>query len=202
MWRSSEDVGAHYNAARREGASLRRLHPTWRRRTAMGTMGRMGRLVTTVLLAACLAAAGVPVEAAGTRSPRVIVELVSEGDAIAPGRTAWFGLRQTIAPGWHTYWINPGDSGEPPQIDWALPAGFSAGDIAFPHPGRIRVGPAMSYGYSNEVVLPIPVTAPAGLVPGSRVTLAGRARWLVCEKECIPEEAPVSLTLLVAGEPR
>jgi thiol:disulfide interchange protein DsbD len=59
---------------------------------------------------------------------------VSESDAVAPGKTFWIGLRQTIAPGWHTYWINPGDSGEPPQIEWALPAGFSAGDIAWPHP--------------------------------------------------------------------
>ena len=155
-----------------------------------------------VLLAACLAAAPAGAGAAWTGSPRVTVELVSEGDAVAPGKTFWIGLRQTIAPGWHTYWINPGDSGEPPQIDWALPAGFSAGDIAWPHPERIRVGPAMSYGYSNEVVLPIPVTAPADLVPGARVTLSGRASWLVCEKECIPEEAPVSLTLAVAaGEP-
>ena len=155
-----------------------------------------------VLLAVCLAAVPARAGASWTGSPRVTVELVSEGDAVAPGKTFWIGLRQTIAPGWHTYWINPGDSGEPPQIDWALPAGFSAGAIAWPHPERIRVGPAMSYGYSNEVVLPIPVTAPADLVPGARVTLSGRASWLVCEKECIPEEAPVSLTLAVAaGEP-
>jgi len=161
----------------------------------------MSRLLMMLLLAAGLAApAGAG--AAWTGSPRVTVELVSERDAVSPGKTFWIGLRQTIAPGWHTYWINPGDSGEPPQIDWVLPAGFSVGDIAWPHPERIRVGPAMSYGYSNEVVLPIPVTAPADLIPGARVTLSGRASWLVCEKECIPEEAPVSLTLAVAaGEP-
>ena len=104
----------------------------------------MNRLLMLVLLAACLAAAPRGAGAAWTGSPRVTVELVSEGDAIAPGKTFWIGLRQTIAPGWHTYWINPGDSGEPPQIDWALPAGFSAGDIAWPQPERIRVGPAMT----------------------------------------------------------
>jgi DsbC/DsbD-like thiol-disulfide interchange protein len=113
------------------------------------------------------------------------------------------GLRQTIAPGWHTYWSNPGDSGEPPRIDWTLPAGFTASEISWPNPERIRLGPAMSYGYSNEVVLPIQLTAPASLIPGALVTLSGRASWLVCEKECIPEEAPVSLRLsVVAGEPR
>lgn len=119
-----------------------------------------------------------------------------------PGRTAWLGFHQTIAPNWHTYWTNPGDSGEPPQIEWTLPAGYSIGAFAWPHPERIRVGPAMSFGYSREVLLPIPVTVPANAAPGSSVTLSGRASWLVCEKECIPEEAPVSITLPIAtGEP-
>ena len=202
MWRSSEDGRWSLYPARRDGASLRCAREAVAPARGNGHMGPMSRRLMMVLLAACLAAVPARAGAAWTGSPRVTVELVSEGDAVAPGKTFWIGLRQTIAPGWHTYWINPGDSGEPPQIDWALPAGFSAGAIAWPHPERIRVGPAMSYGYSNEVVLPIPVTAPADLVPGARVTLSGRASWLVCEKECIPEEAPVSLTLAVAaGEP-
>src|SRR4029453_16493025 len=100
-------------------------------------------------------------------------------------------------PGWHTYWINPGDSGEPAQIEWSLPTGFTAGAIAWPYPERIPVGPAMSFGYSREVVLPVPVTPPGGLAPGTPVTLRGRASWLVCEKICIPEEAPVEITLPV-----
>src|SRR6266478_3945707 len=169
----------------------------------MGTMGRMSRLLAIALLAICLMAASAGDGAAAwSGSPRVTVELVSERDGVAPGKTFWIGLRQTIAPGWHTYWSNPGDSGEPPQIDWTLPTGFTASDISWPNPERIRLGPAMSYGYSNEVVLPTQLTAPANLVPGTQVTVAGRASWLVCEKECIPEEAPVSLSLpVVAGEP-
>jgi thiol:disulfide interchange protein DsbD len=160
----------------------------------------MRRLFAIPLLAACLITGSAG--AAWSGPPWVTVELVSEGDAIAPGKTFWIGLRQTIAPGWHTYWSNPGDSGESPQIDWTLPAGFAAAEMSWPNPERLRLGPAMSYGYSNEVTLPIQVTAPANLVPGTRVTLSGRASWLVCEKECIPEEAPVSLSLpVVAGEP-
>jgi thiol:disulfide interchange protein DsbD len=122
--------------------------------------------------------------------------------SIPPGETFWVALRQEIAPGWHTYWgVNPGDSGEPPRIEWSLPAGFEAGAIAWPHPTLIPVGPAMSYGYSNEVTLPVPVKAPARLAPGSPITLRGRASWVFCEKVCIPEEAPVALTLLVAAGP-
>ena len=131
--------------------------------------------------------------------PKVRVELLSEVSGIRPGQPLWVGLHQRIAPGWHTYWMNPGDSGEPPRIEWSLPAGFTAGDVVWPLPERLRVGPAMTYGYSGEVVLPLPITVPADLVAGQRVPLRGKASWLVCEKVCIPEEAPISLTLPVTS---
>ena len=157
---------------------------------------------TVAVLAYAFLLAGSPepsIGASGPEAPRVLVELVSEVGAIAPGQTFWVALYQRIAPGWHTYWLNPGDSGEPPRIEWALPSGFTAGEITWPFPERIPVGPAMTYGYSGEIVLPIPVTAPAGLAPGARVTLRGQASWLVCEKTCIPEEAPIALTFPVVG---
>ena len=134
-----------------------------------------------------------------SESPRVQVELLSEVAAVVPGQPFWVALRQRIAPGWHTYWMNPGDSGEPPRIEWDLPPGFRAEEFAWPFPERISVGPAMTYGYSGEVVLPLAMTPPAHLPPGKEVTLRGRASWLVCEKICIPEEAPIALTLPVAG---
>jgi len=72
-----------------------------------------------------------------------------EGDRRGtPGQTFWVGLHQRISPKWHAYWMNPGDSGEPPRIEWALPSGFTAGEIAWPFPERIPAGPAMTYGYS------------------------------------------------------
>ncbi len=157
---------------------------------------------TVAVLTYAFLIAGSPepsIAASEPEAPRVRVELVSEVRAIAPGQTFWVALYQRIAPGWHTYWLNPGDSGEPPRIEWALPSGFTAGEITWPFPERIPVGPAMTYGYSGEIVLPIPVTAPAGLAPGAHVTLRGQASWLVCEKTCIPEEAPIALTFPVVG---
>jgi thiol:disulfide interchange protein/DsbC/DsbD-like thiol-disulfide interchange protein len=152
-------------------------------------------LAAAIVLSAGLAA---PIEARA--DPKVRVELVSESAAIQPGGSIWVGLRQRIRPGWHTYWINPGDSGEPATIDWTLPAGFQASPIEWPHPERIPVGPAMSFGYSGEVVLLTRIDAPPDLEPGARATLAGQASWLVCEKICIPEEARVALTLPVTAE--
>src|SRR5262245_11990069 len=86
-------------------------------------------LVVAILLGPGVAAAAPP---AGP--PRVRAELVSEVDAAVPGRTLWIGLSQQIAPGWHTYWINPGDSGEPTSIEWEAPPGVEIGEIAWPHP--------------------------------------------------------------------
>src|SRR6266446_971614 len=134
--------------------------------------------------------------------PKVRVELVSEVESLAPGQAFWVGLRERIAPGWHTYWSNPGDSGEPTALEWALPRGFAAGPLVWPHPDRVHAGPFVSYGYTGEVVLLTRLTAPRDLEPGARVTLRGRATWLVCAKICIPEEAPVALALTVtAGKP-
>jgi thiol:disulfide interchange protein DsbD len=149
-------------------------------------------LVAAVVL---VGAAGATVSAAETSSPRVRIELLSDSASIAAGETFWIGLRQQIAPGWHTYWMNPGDSGEPPRIEWTLPPGFRVGDFVWPPPERIAVGPAMSFGYANEVVLPLPVTAPRDLPAEGRVVLRGTASWIVCEKVCIPEEAPFALTV-------
>ena len=159
-------------------------------------------LARLVLLTAMLGAV-VPDVRAETApvTPLVRVELLGAVRTIAPGDTFWVALRQRITPGWHTYWTNPGDSGETPRLEWALPGGFTAGEIQWPHPERLRVGPAMSYGYTDEVVLPVAITAPAGLTPGARVTLRGQASWVVCEKTCVPEDAPVALDLTVAAGP-
>jgi thiol:disulfide interchange protein len=161
----------------------------------------MGAVVVRLILAAALVATGATASRAAPApaSPLVRVELLAETRSIGAGRAFWVALRQEITPGWHTYWMNPGDSGEPPRIEWTLPAGFTAGEIQWPPPERIAVGPAMSYGYSREVVLPIAVTAPRGLGPDARVTLRGQASWIVCEKTCVPEEAAIALTLPVTA---
>jgi thiol:disulfide interchange protein DsbD len=163
----------------------------------------MAAVVVRLILAAALVAAGATASLAAPApaSPLVRVELLAEAQSITAGRTFWVALRQEITPGWHTYWMNPGDAGEPPRIEWTLPAGFTAGEIQWPPPERIAAGPAMSYGYSREVVLPIAVTAPPGLAAGERITLRGQASWIVCEKTCVPEEAAIALTLPVTATP-
>ena len=149
------------------------------------------------VLAALLLA--VPALAAPVQTPHVEAELVAERTAVAPGEPLTVALRLKMIPQWHTYWRNPGDSGEPTRIAWRLPAGFEAGDIHWPYPHRLPAGPLMNYGYEGEVLLLSRLTPPRDLAPGTEVTLAATATWLVCSREyCIPEDGELSLTLPVA----
>src|SRR5271169_3870722 len=114
--------------------------------------------------------------------------LVAEIRSIVPGQPFQIALRQQIQPGWHTYWLNPGDSGLPTTIEWALPQGFRAGPITWPTPKRIAYGPVVDYGYENEVLLPVTIDVPSDLASGADVALSAHASWLVCSDTCIPED--------------
>jgi len=131
--------------------------------------------------------------------PKVQVSLIPERAAIAPGATVTLALRESIRTDWHTYWVNPGDAGEPTRVEWKLPEGWQAAPIQWPYPKRLPVGPLMDYGYDTEVVLLIDVTAPADAKVGETVPLNGHASWLVCSEVCVPEDADIRLALPVAA---
>lgn len=128
---------------------------------------------------------------------KVQASLVAEHTAIIPGETLHVGILQKIAPGWHTYWRNPGDSGLPTEVKWELPVGFSASEINWPTPERQPYGDLINYGYSGQVLLPVEIKLPDNLPLGQKVTIAARAEWLACADICIPETADLTLTLPV-----
>lgn len=155
-----------------------------------------------VMLVTALASAPVrAAESAAVSSPRVTASLLSSRDAVMPGERFQIALVQKIAPGWHTYWQNPGDSGEPTRIDWTLPKGYEASPIAWPAPKALPVEPLVNYGFEGTVMLPVEITVPADAKPGERLRLQAKATWLVCEKICIPEEGAFTLDLAVAAQP-
>jgi thiol:disulfide interchange protein len=121
--------------------------------------------------------------------------LYAESATVAPGQTLWLDVSSAIAPGWHVYWKNPGDSGLPTEIDWNLPAGFSAGDMEWPVPERFVLGPVVNYGYAGSLDLLVPVTVPATFDPSASVHLAATLKYLVCAEICIPGEAKLALDL-------
>jgi len=123
--------------------------------------------------------------------------LVHAPAGLTPGAEAWLGLRILHDPHWHTYWLNPGDSGLPTTLAWTLPAGFKAGDIAWPTPKQLPLGPLMNYGYEGDLLLPVRLTVPAGY-RGGPVAVKLRADFLICEEVCIPEFAELDTELAPA----
>src|SRR5271166_2774126 len=79
------------------------------------------------------------------------VQLVSEQDTVIRGNIFWVGLDLKLDDGWHVYWQNPGDSGLSPKVKWQLPSGIATGNIHWPYPHRLNVGPLTSYGYEHDV---------------------------------------------------
>jgi thiol:disulfide interchange protein DsbD len=129
----------------------------------------------------------------------VKTELLVEPAAIKPGKPFFAGIRLRMKEHWHTYWRNPGDSGEPTQVTWRLPPGFTAGELQWPAPSPINVGPVTSFGYEDEVMLLARITPPADLQPGAAFKLEADVAYLVCEKICIPGEAKVSFPIATAA---
>lgn len=117
-------------------------------------------------------------------------------EGVEAGKPLWLGLQLTHQPEWHTYWKNSGDSGLPTQLAWQLPAGITAGEIAWPTPKKIPVGTLANYGYENTVLLPVPLTVAPGF-NGAQLNVKLNAAWLVCRKECIPQEGEFTLSLPV-----
>ena len=161
----------------------------------------MLRLLTAILLL-LFAVGATPASALESNritSPHDTASLVSEVDTVVPGKAFRIGLHLQLAPGWHTYWRNPGDSGLPTKVQWHAPAAVKPGDIAWPAPQRFAVGGLYNFGYTGDVVLPVPVQVAASAKPGTTARLSADVRWLVCREECVPGKATLHLDLPIAA---
>src|SRR6202049_740437 len=123
------------------------------------------------------------------------VSLIAENNSLQPRQSAWVGVLFDLEKGWHIYWVNPGDSGERPKIQWQLPAGFQAKEIRWPTPVRLGTGTVIDYGYEGRVLLPVPMQVPADYKSGNPVMLAADIKYLVCREVCIPAKAHATLSL-------
>jgi thiol:disulfide interchange protein/DsbC/DsbD-like thiol-disulfide interchange protein len=156
---------------------------------------RLARFPLFTVLALSLAA-WLPV----TARAHVKATLVAAETAIVPGKPVQVALRLVHDAHWHTYWLNPG-TGLVTTLAWTLPPGWKASEIQWPAPKALkdRTGTIVGNGYEDDLLLPVTLTPPAELAPGSSVTLKAAAEWLMCEEVCMPGDAKVSLTLPVAA---
>ncbi len=175
---------------------------------AMTSNTRFSRWLAGAALAATAAFSATALAQLGSRAGAVVTteqvraELMAHApDGADAGKTVWVGLQLAHKPEWHTYWKNSGDSGLPTELQWTLPEGVTAGAIAWPAPKKIPIGNLVAnYGYEGTVLLPVPLTiTPAFKAPllSGNVEVKLKASWLVCRKECIPEDGEFVLKLPV-----
>jgi DsbC/DsbD-like thiol-disulfide interchange protein len=134
----------------------------------------------------------------GQDAPSTKVNLVADNAAVVPGSTATMGIHFQLEPGWHIYWINPGDAGEPPRVQWTLPAGWSAGALEWPVPQRLKNPAGVDYGYENDITLLSRLRIPASARSGAHAEVNANVSWLVCKETCIPQKGTARLSFSVA----
>ncbi|MBV8629837.1 MAG: thioredoxin family protein [Silvibacterium sp.] len=157
----------------------------------------IGTALCLLLLCACAVWA-----APSATAPHLTVQLVVPPTQIYSGQNFSAGLYFKLDRGWHVYWVNAGDSGEPPSVKWTLPPGVTAGPLQFPAPKRLPLGPLMDFGYDNEVLFPIAMhVAPDFKPSGPDTTLAAKVNWLVCREVCIPGKAQLSVDRAALAQP-
>ncbi|MGB3542996.1 protein-disulfide reductase DsbD domain-containing protein, partial [Rubrivirga sp.] len=134
----------------------------------------------------------------GDPSPYSEASLVADADAVRPGESIDVAVRLDLDEGWHSYWINPGDSGLPVVVEWTALEGATAGPLQFPYPERYDIEGLTSYAFEGSPHFLTRVAVPDDA--SGTLDLEADVTWLVCEEICLPAEQTVSLSIPV-GEP-
>jgi DsbC/DsbD-like thiol-disulfide interchange protein/cytochrome c biogenesis protein CcdA len=151
---------------------------------------QLAALMLAALLAAPLAA----------RETNISATLLAEGSAM-PGGTVTLAIDMQPAPGWHGYWLNPGDAGQGMTLDWTLPPGAKVGALQYPVPATLTIAGLMNHVYKTEYAVLTSFTVPASAKVGDVLDLRARGRWLACTDEiCVPEEGELA-TKVTVGQP-
>lgn len=130
--------------------------------------------------------------------PHIRATLVAETATPRPGSTVTLAIQMRPEKGWHGYWENPGDAGAGMRIEWALPAGVTAGALRYPVPERLMISGLMNHVYEHDYAVLLDLTLPAGLAKGTTVPVRGQAQWLACtDSICVPEQGEIATTLTI-----
>jgi thiol:disulfide interchange protein DsbD len=132
--------------------------------------------------------------------PHGTVRLVAENPWIHPGQGFTLGVQFSLEKDWHMYWINPGDSGEPPRVTWELPTGITSGPIGWPVPERLGSSSIVDYGYEQEVTLLVPMRVATKSASEEPVKIMAEVTALVCKDICVPAKTQLTLTVPVKAQ--
>jgi thiol:disulfide interchange protein DsbD len=132
--------------------------------------------------------------------PHGTIEIVAQNESIEPGRDFNLALHFQLEKGWHIYWANPGDSGEPPRVEWKMPEGITAEEIEWPTPHRLGSSTIVDYGYEDAVTLIVPMRTETNLAAQQSAQIGAQVKVLVCREMCVPGKAQISLTLPIKAQ--
>jgi thiol:disulfide interchange protein len=155
--------------------------------------------IVALLVAALVALWSAQAQAPGETN-HMRAELLAEAPPV-PGETLTLAFHFTPEPGWHGYWLNPGDAGYGMELDWRLPEGWEAGEPQYPVPEKLVIADLMNHVYEGDYAVLVPVTVPEGAAVQNVVPIGVEANLLVCTDEiCVPERKDLTLDLSqVAG---
>jgi thiol:disulfide interchange protein len=125
----------------------------------------------------------------------VSVHLIADTSAIEPGKPFRIGADFSLAPGWHIYYQNPGDTGMPTNVEIKVPAGYQVLKVEWQKPKKFEENGFTTYGYADETVIAITVLPPPDLRPGESVQFTAEISWLACKDSCIPGNTTGSIIL-------
>ena len=131
------------------------------------------------------------VDAKAVKTDHAEISIIGETNILSEPGTINLGYKFVFTPGWHTYWINPGDSGRPPVIQSKQIKGWQIYQNLWPGPQTIEYPPLMTYGYENEVVFPFNLEITDLKDNETDINI----KFLVCDDICVPEEANLKLIL-------
>ena len=125
-------------------------------------------------------------------------EIIPEKVSIFNENEIYLIVKFDLEKNWHTYWKNPGDSGEPASFEWDLPEGFEISEAIWPTPELIPYPPLTTFGYTDQLELLFKLSLPEGVKENSVIEVS--SKWLVCADVCIPQEGSVSFDLFKANQ--
>jgi thiol:disulfide interchange protein DsbD len=159
----------------------------------------MTRLTLLLFLISAVFSSAPHAVSADEQPAPVKAHILADVSAIAPGEPFDVAVLLEVEPHWHVYWKNPGDSGLPTSVEFALPQGFTVGELKWPVPTVFKsAGGLTDYGYEGSLLLSARVSPPRGLEPGSSVDIKARVSWVSCRDICIPGRAELELKLPVS----
>lgn len=163
----------------------------------------MQHFYTSLILFSALILSPIFADAQNTPSSKrvesVVATLVTSHDSFTKDDAPRIGIKLDMDPAWHVYYINPGDSGLPPEATWEMPEGFSAGNFEFPTPEIIPIDPLTNYGYEHSVTLLAPLMVNKDTQTGTH-TITAEVSWLMCKDICLPGEALLTLPITYSAD--